>query len=477
MRELLGLAGALVLLGFLGDGILGLLGGRKVLSSGVWPLAAVWIGGGLGLPVFQVPGVPFFWGTAGMMIAACAVQAWAWRTRQVSMDERSEKISETHPARRWASQSKIGWWILMALATAWVGLLSAQAALVSPVEGVTGLGNWLFKAKVILENGSMPGDFFSWAGENRHVGYPPGFPILCAWAGWWMGGLDLVLIRALPWLAWTAGFFLLAGSCGRSLRGAVALLGLTILFSSTYGQLSLRYFFAEPLLMFGVAVVVAVVIDIRSARCHTAESPESRIQNEERRRCVGWAVFFLVLGPLGWVKQEGAVLAGLLAGFVWLQASGFGLRRRTVFLGWLGGFLIWVLPWSLAVWMGGVTDENFSAGRALDEDAWERLKLAAEVYFAYAWKQGENFAGAWWLLPVAAGLAFVKKDRLALGLLGTAMVYIAVVVLAMAGSMQEDFHWHLMAATRVLLVPSALVIIAFGVTEGRFGKMEPKTNL
>lgn len=402
-------------------------------AVGTWVL---WVLGMMGLPmwmagavcflIYLVGGYWFLW-KKGKLLGATRMACF-FDLKKMSLRQRCE----------------MGLWILLVgMGCGFVVGIFIMAGMSYPVQGATGLGNWLFKAKWFLLSGQWPPEYFAQGGLNRHLAYPPGFPLLTGWCAWVMGGLDHYWIRALPVALLSAAFCLAASCLQRGLRGVVSLLGLVILFTGYFGQVILWGFYAEPMLLFGLTIVVLILVK--------SDELEGSLP-----------ILALSLGALVWVKQEGLILALLLSGFLWVKAGSWEIERGGLVKFFGMALAIWLVPWRVYAFLGHGKDENFSLARLFENGNWERLSQSWMAYRDLLWENGAYFGAAWWLLPLLAYVAFWRRNELAFLLSAVSLIYVGVVILAMAGSVQEDFEWHLGAATRVLLVPSFLLWLGFG---------------
>lgn len=390
VSQVLGLVAAMGLMTVVGVSAMRLVGGLAFSRGWLRCLVGLWVGQGVLTFLIWIAGmlgVPMEW--AGVIFCAAAFGGlWMLRSkgRVQDLEENGEEIVENGQLLGKLAQarrlSSVLWWVALAVGTVWVLVLGASLALVSPVADITGLGNWLYKARLLDMGGAWPRDFFEYARPNRHVGYPPGFPLLIAWCAWFMGGLDWYAIRVLPLLLLAGGFLLSATAMrGGGLRNWVGLMALIVLFSGFAGRTIIYSFFAEPLLLFGLGAVLVTLREVLE------------------RKDVGWRGLLLVLGPLCWVKQEGAVLASLLVVAVWLATEMW--QRRD--WGWRLGAglgivaLVWVLPWRVWVWVKGVEEENFSLGRIFAEGSGERVRQAMSSYWESGVWPGMGYGGAYWL--------------------------------------------------------------------------------
>jgi len=426
------------------------------------PLVAFGIGQGVAMWcvwVLGMAGVPMWsWGIA-LVLTASVVVLWLGRRRSgmKPVEESPGLLPEqtTKPGfpavvkmrrgmRYLATLREALPWLILILA-AWVlTVQAAEEALAHRIGSVPGMGNWAFKTKLLLMTESWPADFFEYEAHNRRMGYPPGFPLLCGWCAAFMGGLETHAIRLLP-VFLTTGTFLLAGTeviRRRRWWGLPGVAALLALFLGYPGRGVLSHFYAEPLLLFTAAVTVVTLGSVRG--------------NPGRL-----AIGLLAAGCMAWTKNEGVVGFFLIAGSLFVFAESTGTTRRAVVVRalWVAGAMI--LPWRIYLAAHGWSDESFAWDSFVGEGRWERLDGAWEEYRQAMFQHGAWMGAAWWILPLLVWFAFQRSSGMLPTLTITAAGWVAVAVVMMMGSAEEDFAWHARAAPRVLLCPSLLLLMGY----------------
>ena len=438
---------------------------RPLVAFGIGQGAAMWC-----LWLLGMAGVPMWsWGV-GIVMAGSVLGLWfLWRDVALPMFSTIPSSPSTicvHPVHLrfslfkrfcplfsggsgWKSRGKAALacvpWMILFLAAWVVAVHAAEEALEFRIGDVAGMGNWAYKAKLLLLSGGWPADFFGYEAHNRRMGYPPGFPLLCGWCAVFMGGLETHAIRLLSVLL-TAGAFLLAGGemiCFRRWWGLPGVGGLLALFLGYPGRGILSHFYAEPLLLYLTAVAVLALA--RAGR-----------GGGEMTVCL------LATGAMAWVKNEGAVAFLLLAGASFVFAGRGGVPRKRILIAAMCMGMVFIVPWRLYLAAHGWHDESFAAGKFFGEGRWGRLAGAWVVFRDAMLRDGSRLGGAWWLLPVLGWCAWWAKDCVALpALVLAACGLVAVAILMMMGSAEEDFEWHLAAAPRVLLCPSLMLLMGY----------------
>ncbi len=336
-------------------------------------------------------------------------------------------------------------WVILLLAT-WIFCMQVMDdALKSRIVGIPGMGNWAYKTKLLMMTEIWPSDFFEYEAHNRRMGYPPGFPLLAGWCAAFMGGFDTHAVRLLSVLL-VVGAFLLAGSEMIRLRrwwGLPGVIALLALFLGYPGREIYARFYAEPLLLYTAAVTIVAL----------ARAPGSP----------GYMVIGLIAaGCMAWTKNEGVVGFFLLAGCLFVFAKSMGTTRRAVVIAACCVACVMILPWRAYLAVHGWSDESFAWQSFVGAGRWERLGGAWNEYREPMFQRGYLMGGAWWIVPMLAWFA-CQRNRSAMlpTLLLVAVGWVAVAVVMMMGSAEDDFAWHVRAAPRVLLCPSLLLLIGY----------------
>lgn len=227
---------ALIILALVGDLTLRLFKMPTMLPAWQHAFVVFWIGQALGtwlLWLIGIIGLPM-WSVGALCFSLYLLCGYGFLWKKGALqfaknkkDDFSDNLENVFRKRLYLGF----WWLLLGAVCCFVIGIFIMAGMSYPVQGATGLGNWLFKAKWFLLSESWPSDYFTHGGHNRHLAYPPGFPLLTGWCAWVMGGLDVYWIRALPVFLLSAAFCLAAACLERSIRGLSALIGLVILFS------------------------------------------------------------------------------------------------------------------------------------------------------------------------------------------------------------------------------------------------------
>jgi len=347
-------------------------------------------------------------------------------------------------------------WVLLLFAT-WILCMQAMdGALKFRIGSIPGMGNWAYKTKLLMMTESWPADFFDYEAHNRRMGYPPGFPLLAGWCAAFMGGFETHAIRLLSVLL-TVGAFLLAGCEMIRLRrwwGLPGVFALLALFLSYPGREIFSRFYAEPLLLYTAAVTIVAL----------ARAPGNP-------RCV--VIGLLAAGCMAWTKNEGVVGFFLLAGCLFVFAKSEGTTRRAVVIASCCVAGAMILPWRAYLAAHGWSDESFAWESFVGDGRWERLGGAWDEYRKPMLQKGHLMGGAWWIVPMLAWFAFQRnKNAMLPTLLLVAVGWVAVAVVMMMGSAEEDFAWHVRAAPRVLLCPSFLLLMGYA----HLGINQPNEN-
>lgn len=436
---------------------------RWLVPGYQWGWYRPWVAFGIGqgaamfcLWCLGMCGVPMWtWGIGIVLTISMLAIFWLWR--------RDGNLTNPCDCLGWCENLKSGFfrrrgwrdyfnmalsslpWMIMLFAALIVGLQALDEALEFRIGSVAGMGNWAYKAKLLLMTESWPADFFEYEAHNRRMGYPPGYPLLCGWCAAFMGGLETHAIRLLP-VALTVGTFLLAGGemiRWRSWWGLPGVAALLVLFLGYPARGILAHFYAEPLLLYMVAVFVVAL----------AKAPENS-------RCV--VIGLLAAGCMAWTKNEGVVGFLMIAGCLLVFANTVGISGRTVFLTAGCVACVMILPWRIYLAAHGWSDESFAWEAFIGEGQWDRFFGAWHEYRETMFQHGSLMGGAWWLAPMLVWFAFQWKRYAMLAIIVlVALGWVAVAMVMMMGSVEDNFAWHVGAAPRVLLCPSLILLMGY----------------
>jgi len=417
---------------------------RPLIAFGIGQGVATWC-----LWVLGMAGVPMWsWGM-GIILIASAGGLCLLRHARTSSSETTVILSADSGPRGMKQTGRKLWdilpWVLLAIASWVIAVQAAEEALRFRIGSVPGMGNWAYKTKLLLLTEKWPLDFFEYEAVNRRMGYPPGFPLLCGWCAVFMGGLETHAIRLLSVLL-TIGTFILAGSEMIRLRrwwGMPGVAGLMALLLSRPGRDVLSGFYAEPLLLFTAAVTMILL-----ARCD--------------RHIGATSLFIVSAGTIAWVKNEGVAAFLLLTVLAFVFAKRSEISRKRIWMATICVALTMIVPWRIYLATHGWHDESFEGTQVLGAGNWDRLCAAWNEYRKAMYRSGSQFGGAWWLLPVLLWGAWRMQKSVILPVtVFTAAGWVGVAIVMMMGSVEENFEWHLEAASRVLLCPSLLLLMGF----------------
>lgn len=306
----------------------------------------------------------------------------------------------------------------------------------APIEGVPGMGNWGYKAKIIFLNEGVPDNYMSdYSTVYGKFSYPIGFPMMSAALYTMAGHVDEALAKANAILLFVATYVVISLGFIERWRnfGFVPVIGLFGFFLGTPAWQVIDGFYSEPLLFFCSSTALICLFE--------------RDQYPLAIVCAGCAA---------WVKQEGILFYGLLAISVCL----LHWKNPWKDLSWsivTGG--LFVLAWQVYVRLEHVSDSDFDFGGSWDPakvfDALKKLRDVGIINF-------RNYSGAFLCLPFM--LAFALWDRNAESLIcGLIAALMLIIFAGVMGYSRIHLEWHLDAVERYLMLPAICIFMGFSV--------------
>jgi len=328
--------------------------------------------------------------------------------------------------------------LIIVVASIYLGRSYAEISLGSPIDGVPGLGNWAYKAKILYFHQGVPPNYLTdYATMYGKFSYPPGFPLSCSALYTMAGGINDALVNTHALALHVFSFATLSGLFIQQWKwfGLAAMLGLSGFFLGSPALQVIYSFYAEPMLLFCVVV---------SLLCFTVPNHD--------------LLALLTAGCAALVKQEGILFMLLMgASIIALQPSG---QRRSYLIRFSIIVAFFILPWRLYLWIHPVQDSDF----IFSLSHWDGRKCIT------AWKSVSSllfhhyfhYGCAYLLSPIVLISAILTKNKRALFLLGIAASMISIYLLSM-GFSNVTLSWHLSATPRYLMLPALCVLIALSV--------------
>ncbi len=306
----------------------------------------------------------------------------------------------------------------------------ALIAAAYPIEDVPGMGNWAYKSKIIFQHQGVPQNYISeYSTQYGKFSYPLGFPIISAALYTMAGSVEEVLVRVNTAVLLTLAFIVIASQVMDrwSWLGFIGIFGLLGFFLGKPAYEVLESFYAEPLMLYCVAVSLLCLIDEQ------------------------WILSLLCAGCAAWTKQEGIVFFGLLAmcmGIIhWRQIKLVALYSGAV------GFLF-VILWRIYLWKHQVSDSDFSLASSDDM----KMQAAWEKVYQLGVEQGFHYSSAAYLLPIILVSSIVLKESAMFICSIIAVGMIAIFVFSMRYS-NVRLDWHLWSAERYLMLSTVCILM------------------
>lgn len=374
--------------------------GRVESAAAGWLIGAAAVGG-----------LWWMFGTAGWWLWACAgllaiiiflVQTGPnyWQ-RWWLLEKRSKIIPEREV-----------WWAVGAGTVITAGGFVLIAAIQQgPADNVAALGNWLWKARGVMEWQRWPWDLLASDSEGlHHGGYPPGFPLLIAWGQWGSGEVGRWLPRGWGVMGWAlAAFALLAalqsavGHCSECARKS---------------ESSLWLLAGAALAVSGPWLTMANAVQADAWVAAPVLVGWIWLGRWVRGGNFLWLLSGCAMSGLvgGWFKHEGMVFA--LVGWVACAMARPGALRS---LGWwaVGGLIgLSSIVWDAVLRRHGVSPSTSVRHQATHAgEWWERLQVVWEQSATswlwpgwHAWLDGHSYA-LWGGLPLIAVLLLSVAAR------------------------------------------------------------------
>lgn len=338
----------------------------------------------------------------------------------------------------------------------WIRLLSI--ALVSVVlfgimfgndfTDVPGIGNWGYKAKLILECDINNIDWWKRESVDRKVGYPPLYPycLACLWA--WKGDLPSSGVYLPNWIFTVLSMGIVVPHRSHSTKFSFLWISaVVVVFLSEPVRLMMHNLYAEPLLL------LAAVMSIYSFRRFTISTKFSGV------------LFGIILSIpiicLSWTKMEGAMLA--ISGIIIFSRKIISLRGVYSFL-----FLVCsVCVWHVNAFFQGWRDQSYEKGEFIGKNF-----LHNEILLNKLWstinallKHILNFENGAWILVVVPIMfvcsVFQKKNisswRCEFLVVCLSLMVVCVAIVRIAVS-KEPLPWMLEVLPRIIVMPIVLLL-------------------
>jgi hypothetical protein len=323
------------------------------------------------------------------------------------------------------------------IASVFVFLLNGNLSFHHQVHGVSGMGNWALKSKIIFLESGLQASYFEHATHYGKFSYPPGLPLINAPLFLIHGGDHDAILKLNSTLIFTSLFIFLSSLFTLhwkwySLPAIILLLGFFLgdaAWSVSY------WFYSEPLLILCCAVSTMLFIrgDMKSA--------------------------LLTAACASMIKQEG-VLFLLLIGLISIACLHFSKERKHMFILASLAFMPY-LSWKIMTSFYGIHDSDFDFSMTNFKP--EHLTLAYESVIKCGITKWEGYAGAFVILPVMLLYSLWVRNWKILAVLGIALLLIASYMVAISFSSIEDIEWHLSATTRYLMLPAVITYVALSV--------------
>lgn len=401
----------------------------------------LWLSGMLGGFVVMVWAVP-----------VCSILYYSWWGRHYWLsDLPSWRLPQGHILKQFLKQSKTYFVVVGFLVVGGITIcLFQKYALIAsayPIEGVPGMGNWGYKAKIIYQHQGVPVNYIS--DYSTHYGkfsYPLGFPLLSAAVYTVVGGVEEAIVRVNTAVFLAATFTIIALQCLERWRwlGFFGIIGFLGFFLGKPAYEVLESFYAEPLLLYCVAAALVCLID-------------------------GQFLFSLICaGCAAWTKQEGIVFFGLLAMcvclFHWRQIKLISLYSGIV------GFLFIIL-WRIYLWWQKVSDSDFSLLASDDK----KMQAAWEKVYELGVENGYHYSSAAYLLPVILLSSIILKESAMFVCGMIAAVMVGIFIFSMRYS-NVKLDWHLWSADRYLMLPTVCILMGVSAISLKRGELLGSKN-
>jgi len=338
--------------------------------------------------------------------------------------------------------------LIILTVSVFVFILNSNLSSNSQVHGVSGMGNWALKSKIIFLELGLQASYFEHATHYGKFSYPPGLPLINAPLFLIHGSDHDAILKLNSTLIFTSLFIFLSSLFTLhwrwySLPAIIILLGF---FLGDAAWTVSYWLYSEPLLIMCCAISTLLFFhgDTRST--------------------------LLTAAGASMIKQEG-VLFLVLMGIICILFS--NERKQVMFY-----FTLSILPytsWRLICAIHEINDSDFDF--TITNFQPEYITYAYNSAVKCAFSRWDNYSGVFAIIPVVLIYSWITKNWKMLSVLCIPIILIVCYLTAISFSIIEDIDWHLSATTRYLMLPAAIILVSLCMLPIRTGtSVKLKTN-
>jgi hypothetical protein len=340
--------------------------------------------------------------------------------------------------------------LLIAVFASCIGLfiLYANLSLNHQVHGVSGMGNWALKSKIIFLDSGLHPSYFEHATHYGKFSYPPGLPLINAPLFLINGADQDVILKLNSTLLFTSLFAFISYLFIQNWKWyALPPIVLSLGFFLGDSAWTVTYWlYSEPLLLMSCAV--STMLFIRGDR---------------------WSSI-LSAGGASMIKQEGVLFLLLIS----LACLLFSKERKVILI------LIFLsiapyLSWKFIISLYGINDSDFNF--SVSNFQFENMMHAYRSVLECALARWESYSGAITLLPFLLLYCLIRRKWKVFSTAAISLSIIAFYIIAMSFTSIEDIEWHLSATTRYLMLPTIMIFISLSFLYKRSDEGEPNTRI